>query len=468
VSIFDRRGIQDAGAAQVLALAFAIAFWAYYWTVHCALGPLQGDQLYFCHIFWMLRQGLRQYTDFYSYHLPLYFQLLLPLLPRGGGLSFIWWLRSTALIPLFSFALITNWRLWPFALMFLIFGRMTEIRPDTFGLLLFNLAWWLLLRRRSIPVAAALAEAALLFSARAAVMAVPFGLLCLYLARNDRRTMLKLWLIAFAFIASLAAVYLVEPTHFLTIVRAVYFDTSEMFHMGLFERFAEFERIVLVAMISGALIAAGLRLREEPGNVGALIIIVATISQIMLLFVDPAPYGYVFGWSMIPTVEGLALLPTAALAACAGGSAAALLALSVTYPAWRGELPAPGRPSHLIMDPPLGPVSSWNSPRLLRAMLSRQEIWNEIKIREEVCHRFHTVASYFWYQPVCIRDTYFDWIGLTWTAETFRKPPYPELVVWGEKPFPITSLKGYDIYPGFAIKRKPLPTPPKRTLGSNG
>ena len=57
--------------------------------------------------------------------------------------------------------------LWPYLLMFAVFGRIAEIRPDTFGLLLFNAAWLLLLKdRKNAILAATIASLALLFSAR--------------------------------------------------------------------------------------------------------------------------------------------------------------------------------------------------------------------------------------------------------------------------------------------------------------
>ena len=92
----------------------------------------------------------------------------------------------------------------PVLLLFISFGRMAEIRPDTFGLLLFNLAWWQVLRgtgRTNILLAAALSGAALLFSARAAVMIVGMGLLLSLLCarKKDVATVGYLVLMAVAF-----------------------------------------------------------------------------------------------------------------------------------------------------------------------------------------------------------------------------------------------------------------------------
>jgi len=127
--------------------------WVYYFLVQKL--PLISDEAYFTHIFWLLNRGERQYIDFYSHTLPFYFDLIRPLVPFGDGLGFIYWLRGVSLLVLAAYALMVRPVVWPYLLMFILFGRMVEIRSDTIGLLLFNIAWLLLLRNRSNALAAA-------------------------------------------------------------------------------------------------------------------------------------------------------------------------------------------------------------------------------------------------------------------------------------------------------------------------
>ena len=122
--------------SPILALLalLAAAFWLHYYFVHDVLGPLNIDELYFAHIFWLQREGLEQYSDFYSAHLPTYWWLLKPLVPAAAptDLSFVWNLRAASL----AFALVYPLLLWklnrrdflyllPFLLFFLVFARMT-------------------------------------------------------------------------------------------------------------------------------------------------------------------------------------------------------------------------------------------------------------------------------------------------------------------------------------------------------
>jgi hypothetical protein len=78
--------------------ALSLAFWIWYWVVQLVLGPFRADDTFFLHMFWMLKNGARQYVDFYSYHLPAYFTLITPLLPSGSDLGFAWWFRIMAVL----------------------------------------------------------------------------------------------------------------------------------------------------------------------------------------------------------------------------------------------------------------------------------------------------------------------------------------------------------------------------------
>ena len=63
----------------------ALAFWLYYAFLRQVAGPLNPDEIYFAHQIWLIDQGKRQYIDFYSGHLPAYFQLLKPLVAALSG-----------------------------------------------------------------------------------------------------------------------------------------------------------------------------------------------------------------------------------------------------------------------------------------------------------------------------------------------------------------------------------------------
>ncbi len=147
------------------ASGLALLAWIYLAVVKLVLGPMGSDEIYFSHLFWLLGQGKRQYVDFYSNHLPLYFTLLKPFLFGGqapGDLSFVWTMRLlnagvTALHVLLAILAVRAVRATltlptalaaaALALTFVVLGRMAEMRTDTFGLLLLNAAWLAILLR---------------------------------------------------------------------------------------------------------------------------------------------------------------------------------------------------------------------------------------------------------------------------------------------------------------------------------
>jgi hypothetical protein len=70
-----------------------------------------------------------------------------------------------------------------------------------------------------------------------------------------------------------------------------------------------------------------------------------------------------------------------------------------------------------------------------------------------------TVATHFWYQPVCMKDAMHNWIGQTWTRQELDRliaTRPPQLIVWGAQPrWPDALLDGYSAYSGFAIRNEP-------------
>ena len=258
----------------VKAVAFlAAAFWTHYLLVHDILGLLTVDEIYFTHVLWLMREGLQPYADFYSAHLPAYFEILGAFIPAAPSLdlSFVWGLRalSAVIVAIYLILLLKLCRrdflfLLPVLLVFITFGRVVEIRPDTFGLLLFNLGWWQLLRgteRKNILLAAAFSSLALFFSARASVMILGMGVVCALLCvqRKDARTFAYLVLMAVGLAAIVAFAYALDPDRFALIVKSVYLDPASLMpDLTIKQRVLATDRLILVALIVVAIAGAGL------------------------------------------------------------------------------------------------------------------------------------------------------------------------------------------------------------------
>ncbi|MEO8176471.1 MAG: hypothetical protein ABI626_07410 [Sphingomicrobium sp.] len=484
------------------------AFWIHYLLLNDVLGPLTVDEIYFAHVFWLIRDGLQPYSDFYSTHLPAYFNILGLLVPPAPAtdLSFVWTLRAVvaAVIAVYVLLLFKLSRrdflfLLPVLLLFISLGRMAEIRPDTIGLLLFNLAWWQVLRgtgRTNILLAAALSGAALLFSARAAVMIVGMGLLLSLLCarKKDAVTFGYLVLMAVAFGAIVLLDYVSDPDRFLLIVQSVYFDPIRLMpDLSLTQRILSVDRFILVALIMVGLAAAVIeRVRGKAGD-SAIVVAIACLTQLVLIVVDPSPFQYVYGWSTLPVLAGIALLRRnsmprlhAGLAVFSGALALSLVTLSIANSAAAGHPPRPGSILRLTYDAPFGTgeLRQATTPRLLAMMISnerQQGLWNQLPLLSEICRRFRgPVLTKFYANPICLHDARYDWAGITWppllegedSAATsaefealFAAHP-PELVAWGKLHYspPLTPwgramLKDYAIYPGFALRREQVPRP---------
>ncbi len=481
------------------------AFWLHYCLVHDVLGLLTVDEIYFAHVFWLMREGLEPYSDFYSAHLPAYFRMLGVLVPPAPprDLSFVWTLRAVTALVMIAYAglLWTLSRrhflfLLPLLLLFVTAGRMAEIRPDTFGLLLFNFGWWWLLRgtgRANMLLAAACSGAALFFSARAAVMIVAMGVLLIYLcARNkDSRTFGYLVLLAVGFAAIVALVYASDPATFSLMVRSVYLDPIALMpDLSLGQRLFSVDRLVLVAMIVTALGAALRLLARGAARDEALVVAVACVAQLVLIVVDPSPFQYVYGWAALPTLAGIALLGRisprgldAGLAFTGAALALVLLSLSIAHTI-SGRPPLSGSILRITYDAPIAKAELRRAatPRLLSMMVSaerQQGLWNQLALLTEICGRVRgPVLAKFYAHPICLRDARYDWAGLKWppmlegerdsgTAEEFaalfaNRPP--QLVAWGKHHYtpPLTPwgrslLKDYAIYDGFALRRAAEP-----------
>ena len=477
---------------RLLALA-ASAFAAYYFLLHELLGPLAADEAYFAHVFWLMRHGQEIYTDFYANHLPAYFYLLKPFLPAGADndLGFVWILRGTSLLTaiayiglLWALARRDFLYLLPFLFLFLVFGRMTEVRPDSFGLLLFNGAWWALLKglsRRNMLVAGLLVGLALCFSARAAVMAVGMAALLTWicLARRDYRTLAMLAGMGTAFFALVGFAYLIAPSWVGTIIRLVYLEASAIMpNVPLALRLLPVDRLLMVSLIVAALVAAAIRRREDR----ALVILFGCAMQLVLILIDPSPYQYVYGWAALPTLAGLSLIGDRAPARLHAGlsALAGFLALIVLVLSFSGPTPRPGAILRLTYDRPFrqGELARASTPRLLHLATRserQQGLWNQLALFSEICRRVPgPVLTKFYANMICQRDAIYDWAGLQWppifeddvsTASRdeferlFASDP-PVLVAWGKQhyvprlnPWGRALLADYDIYEGYALRR---------------
>lgn len=484
--------VPQALAVKLLAILTS-AFAIHYYVLHELLGLLAVDEIYFAHVFWLMRSGQELYTDFYANHLPAYF-LLGPLLPAGGDtdLSFVWVLRAMGLLAVAAYGAML-WSLarrdfpylLPFLLLFIVFGRMSEIRPDTVGLLLFNAGWWLLLKetsRRNVLIAAALAGLALAFSARAAVMALGMGALMAWLCwhRRDWRTLRTLVGMGAGFFLLIGLAFLAAPQEIGRIVRLVYLDpVAIMPNVPLSLRLLPLDRLLMVLLILIALAAAGLR-RSHPRSP---VVLFAGTTQLLLILADPSPYQYVYGWAAIPTLAGLSLLGNSAPQRLHAGLAisSGLLAVLTISLSLSGSTPRPGSMLRLTYDAPFGSgeLARSSTPELLRIATTserQQGMWNQLALYGEICRRIPgPVLTKFYANMICQRDALYDWAGLQWPPifeddpsqasrvafeQLFAEHP-PALVAWGKQhyvpklnPWGRALLADYDIYEGYALKRQ--------------
>ena len=498
-----------------LSAALATLFWAYYFFQRKVVGPLNGDEVYFAHVFWLLKEGQVQYVDFFSTHLPLYFRMFAWSF-GADELGFLWTIRlsSTLLVAGYLAALWFVLRaqprgntglallvLSPLLLAFLSLGRMIEVRPDTFGLFLFNVAWAILLTgvtRPKILVAAGVAAASALFSARAPIMLVGLGALCLYLvlARRDYRTLLYLVLMAAAAAGAGLVYYLSNPQYTVLVLRSVFIDpTVIMDRITLWYRIFVLDRAILAAFSAAAFVMGVLLFRRGERDRGA-ILIAACGCQLLLILLDPAPHLYVYGWSAIPAVIGVGAIGVAAAAYAGLFTAAVFVLLAGAYVATKGHQPPTGSSIRLTVDPVMShqEIGAMSTTRLIDLMITedgQQNLESQLRLRREVCRRIEgKILSNFAAHPICLPDSSYYWNELQWplfvrgdTPRRARVPMAeaefvrilteapPALFVWGKKFYPgrrlLPSLEAkltccYTFHDGYAFPAaRPQPRLPQ-------
>jgi hypothetical protein len=485
----------------------AVAFWLYYAFLRQVAGPLNPDEIYFSHTLWLVNEGKRQYLDFYSIHLPAYFQMLKPLvnaLSEGpADLSFVWGIRSLSGAIILGY-LALGWlvtrralphagpvvllSMWALLLVFIVLARMVEVRTDTFGLLLVNAAWALALcgrTARTFVAAAVLAGLALVFSARAAGMVTVMGLLLLFLAvrARDATSVRALLGVAAVFVGSAIVGYLAAPEWTALVVRSCFMEPAKMLAgPTLMGRFFAMERLPLTILIAAGLGTGAFLLRREPGQRG-LIVAMASAAQLLMIGFDPAPYQYVYGWAAVPVAFGVASLGPVLALLLPSSMAAGLLAISVGYSMVRGHAPATISYFRLTFDAPLSgtAVARLSTPKLVALLISdagQKNLANQLRIRSEVCRRLRgKVLTTSDTNPICLDDATFYWSGLRWppiangdvagpndmSEQEFARMfilAHPTVFIWGHRwgP-PRTLLPGirkmlaccYDIQEGFAL-----------------
>lgn len=491
----------------------ALAFWLYYAFLRLVAGPLNPDEIYFAHILWLFNEGQRQYADFNSNHLPTYFQLLKPLVAAFSSsstdLSYIWAVRLLSALIIAGY-LAMAWALGRRALpqvgrtgllgmaalllVFVVAGRMVEVRVDTVGLLLLNAAWAIVLcsrTMRAMVAAALLGGTALLFSARAAGMVTVLGLLLLFLAARSRdgASVRGLLCVAGGFLAAGLAFYLLAPEWVTLVIRSCFLEPAKLLagRVPLPERFLAPDRLPLTVLIVGGLLA-GWRLLWTGATERGLIVSVACGAQLLLVLLDPAPYQYVYGWAAVPAVVGIVSVAYPLAVAFPFLLAAAIIGQSVSYTAARGEAPPTASHLRLTFDPtlPERELADLPTPQLLALLVTdarQKNLTSQLRVRSEVCRRLggHALAT-FDTNPVCLRDAMFHWTELHWPAIARGHQPRPgamsweafatqvntvrpSVIIWThrwERPRPLQPRTRelleccYEIHDGFAISRDAL------------
>ena len=467
LSWFDRRSVS---LARLLAIGALIAI-AYYLVVRALLGPLNADERFFAHVVWLIDQGYDPYVDFRHAHLPLYFSGVAALVDARHGLDFVYELRalSALVVPVYAALL---WRLLPreeriggLALLggWLVLARMVEIRPDTFGLLLMNAGWAVALlspRRRHLVLACCLAAAALLFSARASVVLLGFGVTLALTLRHDARTLALLAGLGACLVAMMiAAAALLGPLP--VVLRAVFIDASALTaSVPISVRLFTPDRLLLVILVGAALAVAPWRERE------GLIIKGAAVTQLALILIDPSPFEYVYGWAAVPVTVGLLRFAPAPLRLLGPIMPAAFVfGMWSAYHLLKGREPPSGSSLRMVLDRPATGLNRLSEPALVELMISgrgQHSLAAQLAVRGEVCRRLPgTVLSLFSSHPVCLPDAHANWTEIYWSnadfVSTFARCP-PRLFIWKrqwDRPtvtgYEFPDLSGYARFDGFAI-----------------
>ncbi|MBK6005809.1 hypothetical protein JJB11_06850 [Ramlibacter ginsenosidimutans] len=497
-------------AVTPVAACLAFAFWIYYAIQRQVAGPLNSDEIYFAHILWLIHAGKRQYVDFFSQHLPTYFQLLQPLVAALSksptDLNYVWGARAISALVIVSYLALAAWvhrRAAPEAgragllataasmLVFVVLARMVEVRSDTLGLLLMNAAWAIVLGGRTAVRAASgatLAGLAILFAPRAAGMAGILGLTLLVLAlrARDGASVRGLLYVAGGFAAAAVGLYLAAPDWVALVVRSCFVEPVKFATaFPYFRRFLAGDRIPLVLLLAlGAV--GGLRLAHGSRREQGILVSAACIGQLLILCADPAPFEYVYGWAALPAVFGIVSMSRLVAVSVPFLFAMALVGLSASFILLNGHQPPTLSPLRLSFDATISreDVARLPTPALIALVVGdqgQQNLENQLRIRSELCRRVRgTVMASFGTNPLCLPDTLYVWSGgvrlpaiavgdpqapgsMTWPKfEAAFLRASPEVFIWADRWEPPHALLHrtrqmlaccYDVHDGFAIRR---------------
>jgi len=484
--------------------AMASAWLLLVFVLSKTVGPLNPDEVYFSHIFWLIFQGKRPFLDFYAQHFPTYFLLYDPVIPRPSpnDLDFIWLIRLSNLAVLAAyvtilFAVARRWAiaLLPLLLLLATVSRMIEIRADTLGLLAFNAAWAALLvsnSRRSTAIASLLAIVAATFSARALIVGLGFGAALVwrsFVNRDFKSLIVPTTLLAGAAVAG-AAAYFLNPGYVQLLLDSTLFSPSRLLtHLTLAQRIFALDRLPQILIAAAALLLGIVSVVKRTDRDRGGIVAIASLTQLILIFVDPSPFPYVYAWTVIPSLVGLTLadglfrFDARRLLAAAGAAGGAMIAIAIlSYPAVTGRRAPTGSNYRLMPDARIPPETARQMPvdALVMLMLARdrqQSLGNQLLVREELCRRIDgTVMSVWQTHPICLPDASYEWwsyrwpdIGLdgelaphdAWFQRIFRERA-PSLFIWDPR-LPgaqvhlnsriLGHLADYEVGPGYALRK---------------
>ena len=353
-----------------------------------------------------------------------------------------------------------------------------------------NGAWAILLvsgRRRAVVLAAVLACAAALFSARGFFILGGVGAYCIFRCINRRDTKLFLALagLAAAQLAVLLALWFANPDFVGAAVKATFITPIGVVRpLSMAQKLGSLTNLMLVALYIGALAYAV----QSRGDRRQQVVAFAVASQLILLALDPAPYNYVYGWAAIPAIAAVADFSNKTrngrhlVEPLIGIAITALFAAPpIAYLVVKGHQPPYGSTYRLVADASVDPteLARLNDAQLAYFSLSakgQETLQGQLATFAAICARFQpTVLTRFALNPVCLRDTQYEWTGLTMpslsehpTSQATKRADFvhafasrpPTLFIWKSPdehgqldPWVERLLTGYEVHDGYAIRQ---------------
>jgi hypothetical protein len=308
--------------------------------------------------------------------------------------------------------------------------------------------------------------------------------LWLTLRRRDFTTLAMLGGLGLALCAAGGLSWALAPYYVRLVIQSTLYDPSTLLlHLTVAQRLVGFDRSpqVLLNLVAMAIAAVAFAKRRDDR---AGIVFIACAAQLLLIMFDPSPFPYVYAWSVIPALAGLALAGDVwhfeakkLLTGLGSAFAAAFVAMAVSYPLLAGHQPPTGSNYRVLLDAPLqaDELRRTQTNQLVRMMLNgerQHSLRNQLAVRAELCGRLRLVLSTWQKHPICVHDASYQWYEIRWPdlqsergqlpvwfAEIFRKHR-PDLFIFAAHgpPGPLSraaqsALDGYAVDPaGFAIR----------------